>query len=365
MYQNIYWTSRDFTTGGSRLFGENMKNTLWARPADTRYARDLNKLPRQLVFIMGCHRSGTSMLHHLLAYTGAWEYISVYDVIKYDEIIRNRIEGREESIKAELDAVICVQKNRGIDNLPVGANYPEEYRFLLAPKAPPWFLSIRKHVEHLSFGPHLTRETRERFLEICRKKQFLARSDRPLILKNPNDFYFNFEEIHRMFPQAKMIFIHRHPLSIVNSYIAAFGCIGESKNAYFALIDPKYRDLFRYPIRRKLFQRAFRGEQLPQFVVSGLVRSYKYYMEKIRLIPKDTFITFRYEDLCSDPAHHLSLIGQWLNIEMEPLIPQGFVAPRNLEIADRVHSAYAQRVEELRPYLASQNYPLFPDSPVD
>ena len=339
-----------------------MKNVLWARPADARYAHELKEFPRQLVFIMGCHRSGTSMLYHLPAYTGACEYISAYDIIKYDEIVRNRTEGREESVKAELDAAIRVEKNRGLDNLPVGTEYPEEYRFLLAPKAPRWFLSIRKRVEKLLFAPHLTRETRERFLEICRKKQFLAGGDRPLVLKNPNDYYFNFGEIHRMFPQAKMIFIHRHPLHILNSYVAGFGGVVKSKNAYLALIDPMYRDLFRSPIRRKIFQSAFRGEQLPTYLVSGLVRSYEYYMEKIRLIPEDRFLAVRYEDLCRDPERHLSQIGKWLNIEIKPRIPENFVAPRNLEVADRVYLAYAQRVEEIRPYLASQNYPLFPDS---
>lgn len=338
-----------------------MKNVLWG-PADEHYTRELNELPQQLVFIMGCHRSGTSMLYHLLAYTGACEYISAYDIIKYDEIVRNRIEGQEQSVKARVDAAIRVEKNRGLDNLPVGADYPEEYRFLLARKALRWSLSIQRSVEELCFAPHLTRATRERFLEICRKKQFLAGGERPLVFKNPNDFYFNFENIHRMFPQAKMIFIHRHPLLILNSYIAGFGGVVGSKNAYLALLDPTYRDLFRSPIRRKIFQSAFRGEQLPRFVVSGLVRGFQYYMEKIRLIPEDRFLTLRYEDLCRDPERHLSRIGKWLNIEIKPRIPENFVAPRNLEVADRVHVAYAQRVEEMRPYLASQNYPLFPDS---
>lgn len=338
-----------------------MKSGFWARPADERYLRDLTAMPRQLVFIMGCHRSGTSMLYHLLAYTGACEYISAYDIIKYDELIHNRVEGREASVKAKLDEAIRVEKNRGVDNLPVGVDYPEEYRFLLAPNVPRWFLSIRKRVEQLSFAPHLTPETRDRFLEICRKKQFLGGNDKPLVLKNPNDFYFNFAEIHRMFPQAKMIFIHRHPLAILNSYVAGFGGIVETKNVYAALIDPGYGDLVRSPIRRKLFQKAFRGEQLPRFVVSGLVRSYEYYLENVQLLPQDSFLTLNYEDLCRDPERDLSRIGKWLNIEIKPQIPEKFVAGRNLDIAGRVHAAYAQKVEAMRPYLASQNYPLYPE----
>jgi hypothetical protein len=339
-----------------------MNNTWWSRPSDRRYAQLLTAMPRQLVFIMGCHRSGTSMLYHLLAYTGACEYISAYDIVKYDELVRNRVEGREERVKTELDAAIRVEKNRGVDNLPVGVEFPEEYRFLLAPKVSPWVWSIRERVERLSFAPHLTLATRDRFLEICRKKQFLGGSDKPLVLKDPNDFYFNFEEIHRMFPQAKMIFIHRHPLHILNSYVAGFGAIVESRNAYAAAIDPKYRDLFRSPLRRKLLQKAFRGEQLPHFVASGLARSYEYYLEKIKLLPQETFLTLRYEDLCIAPEKHLLQIGKWLKIGITPRIPDKFVAARNLEIAARVHAAYTRKVDDMRPYLASQNYLPFPDS---
>jgi hypothetical protein len=345
---------------GAATGGESMKS-LGTRPADALYIRDLPEFRGQLVFIMGCHRSGTSMLYHLLAYTGACDYISAYDIVKYDELLRNRIEGREESVKADLDAVIRQEKNRGVDNLPVGADYPEEYRFLLAPKVPRWFLSIRKRVEKLSFAPHLTVDTRERFLEICRKKQFLGSGNRPLVMKNPNDFYFNFEEIYRRFPQAKMIFIHRHPLHILNSFVAGFGGIVDSRSAYAELMDPRYRDLLRSPIRRRIFQRAFHGEQLPRHLAAGLVRSYDYYLKKIRLIPEERYITLRYEDLCRDPELYLSRIGRWLNIELSPRIPEKFVAPRHLKIANRVEAAYAELAEEMLPYLECQNYSMFPE----
>lgn len=339
-----------------------MRRLLGSRTPDSRYAAELKALPPQLVFIMGCHRSGTSMLYHLMSYTGACEYISAYDIIKYDELLRNRIEGREEEVKETVDAAIRVEKNRGVDNLPVGVNYPEEYRFLLPPRTPAWFVNIRKRVETLSFAPHLTRETLGRFLEICRKKQFLASGDRPLVLKNPNDFYFNFAEVHRMFPQARMIFIHRHPLHILNSYVKGFGGVVETKNVYAALIDPRYRKLFRSPIRRKLFRRAFQGEQLPRFVAAGLARAYKYYLENLKAMPEGSYLTIRYHDLCADPEGHLARIGKWLNVGMTPRIPEKFVAPRNLSVPERVRAAYAEQVDEMRPYLESEGFPRFPDA---
>ena len=330
---------------------------------DSQYAAQLTDMPRQLVFIMGCHRSGTSMLYHLLAYTGACEYVSAYDIIKYDELLRNRIEGREAEVKGAVDAAIRVEKNRGVDNLPVGADYPEEYRFLLPPREPAWFVNVRKRVETLSFAPQLTRETLGRFLEVCRKKQSLSSGDKPLVLKNPNDFYFNFANIHAMFPQAKMIFIHRHPLHILNSYIKGFGGIVETRNVYAALIDPRYRSMFRSPIRRMLFQKAFRGADLPRFVAAALARSHRYYLAHIRNMPKGSYLEIRYDDLCRDPDSHLLRIGEWLKLEMRPRIPERFVAPRHLDIPESVQSAYAEYAEEMRPYLDSLQFPLWPDSP--
>jgi sulfotransferase family protein len=339
-----------------------MKTRFQGGAPDDAYKSGLSDFAGRLVFIMGCHRSGTSMLYHLLAYTGAFNYISAYDIIKYDELLRNRIENREEKVKSELDAAIRVEKNRGVDNLPVGADCPEEYRFLLAPKPPRWFLNFRRRVETESFAPHLTRQTHERFLEICSKKQFLAGDAKPLLLKNPNDFYFNFGAVHRMFPQARMIFIHRHPLHVLNSYIAGFGAIAEVKNAYAELLDPAYRDLFRSPIERRIYRRAFGGSRLPRYIAEGLVKSYRYYIDNIRCLPEDQFLTIRYEDLCREPEEHVIRIGKWLKLEAEPRIPNQFVQPRRLGIADRIRFAYAEKAEQMRPYLAIQNYPLFPGS---
>ena len=61
-----------------------------------------------MVFIMGCHRSGTSMLYHLLAYTGQLDYLSAYDIIKYDELLSQShyLSGRETQVKAELQRVL-------------------------------------------------------------------------------------------------------------------------------------------------------------------------------------------------------------------------------------------------------------------
>lgn len=335
------------------------------RPIDSRYLEQLSKLPNQLVFIMGCHRSGTSMLHHLLAYTGKCDYISAYDIVEYDELIANRVEGREEAVKAALDAEIRSEKTRGLDNLPVGADCPEEYRFLLAPPSPNWILDPAKHIGRQVFMPHLTPEKLDRFLEICRKKRFLTRDEKPLILKNPNDRYFNFREIHEMLPEAKMIFLHRHPLHILNSYVAGFGGILETRSRYIALLDEGYRTIFESPISRMLLQRLFESRELAYNLALALSQSFEYHLENIRRIPGDRYLSLSYEDLCKDPRPHLEEIGRFLNVELNPTIPEDFVAPRRLNVPAHLLAAYEQRAPDMRDYLESQNYSMYPEGWTD
>jgi hypothetical protein len=305
------------------------------------------------------------MLYHLLAYTGACDYISAYDIIKYDELIANRIEGREKSVKAALDAEIRAENTRGLDNLPVGADYPEEYRFLLAPPAPTWILDPAKHVGRQVFAPHLTRDKLGVFLEVCRKKQFLGSGDKPLVLKNPNDRYFNFWEIHQMLPEAKMIFLHRHPLHILNSYIAGFGGILETRSRYIALLDDGYRTIFQSPMSRMLLQRLFESDELARNLALALSQSYAYYLENVQRMSPGQYISLSYEDLCADPETHLRQIGRFLNINITPNIPEEFVSPRRLSVAAHLLAAYRERANEMRDYLECHNYSLFPEGHAD
>jgi hypothetical protein len=330
---------------------------------DAVYAEKLTKLPRQMVFVMGCHRSGTSLLHHLLAYTGACEYVSAYDIIKYDEILINRIEGREKSVKGALDAAIRVEKTRGLDDLPVGADYPEEYRFLLDAPMPAWWLpnADGPDVGQKIFPPQLTPANFERFLSICRKKEFLGSGDKPLILKNPNDHYFNFWGIHQLLPGARMIFIHRHPLHILNSFFAGLNGLLESRSEYFVLLDKKYGLLIQSPLGRTLLQQLFRNEQLPRILLSAFSQSYTYYLEHIQRMPRDLYTVLRYEDLCRDPEAHLREIGRFLNIRMTPTIPEKFVSPRNLKVAPNLLSAYEDRAQDMHEYLDALGYALYPE----
>lgn len=329
---------------------------------DAPYLGQLKEMPSELVFIMGCHRSGTSMLYHLLAYTGQLDYISAYDIIKYDELLHNRINGREAQVKADLQSVLQQEPSRGLDDLPVGAELPEEYRFLMREENPPVVFNFKKRMDKLFFAPNLTPASLDAFNQICRKKRFLAGADRPLVLKNPADYYFNFWAVHQMLPKAKFIFIHRHPLQMFNSYLHGFPAILKERSNYAALLDKRYRELFsRMPLRRQLFLAVFRSKMMSRLLLTRLVESFEYYMTHVSKLPPEQYASVRYEDLCTDPVGTLSGIGKQLGLNLIPRVPEKFVSPRHLPIPERVKQHYAKRVEEMTPYLQHCQYTAWQD----
>lgn len=327
---------------------------------DAAYTGRLGALPPSLVFIMGCHRSGTSMLHHLLAYTGQMNYVTAYDVVHYDSLLAHRITGREATVRAELEERLKAETNRGLDDLPVGADLPEEYRFILTSFNISFSAQSRKRIDEI-FAPHLTPHTLDRFLELCRKKQFLAPRDQPLVLKNPADYYFNFLSVHRMLPEAKFIFIHRHPLEVLNSYLLSFGAMMEKKSSYWSVLDGGYRSLFEgASIQRIVAALTMRTGWYARLVLLRLIESFRYYLDNIARIPEDRYVVLRYEDLCRDPKAGMELIGNRLGLRIEPRIPKSFVAPRNRPVLERAKRQYARERKALQPYLDHLHYAMYP-----
>jgi hypothetical protein len=183
---------------------------------DAPYLNGLVDRPSQLIFIMGCHRSGTTFLHRLLADSGCFDFLSAYEVIAYRSILENRVRGVVQQAKASLQAALLAEgPDRGIDHVPVDVDAPEEYGFIL----PGYDL----------FVPRLTAANQPMFEEICRKKRWLAGEDRPLLLKEPNEFYGNLLTVRRLYPEARFIVNHRHPLVVLASHIDSWTSVYDEK----------------------------------------------------------------------------------------------------------------------------------------
>jgi hypothetical protein len=312
---------------------------------DAQFIDQIGAPPTQLVFLLGPHRSGTTLLHHLLVQTGRFNYVRAYDVIEYPRLIANRHFGRERAVMQALAEDLARFGDRGLDGIPIWPEQPEEYGFVLA-------LDL--------YAPRLTPATFDRFRELCRKRRTLDRSDAPLLLKEPSEFYGNIAGIDRLAPDAKFLFIHRHPLHVLASQVRAWQKALESRSHYGSLLSPEYAAIFDSPDEVRKYRIAYASVQGCEWVLQELIRGYRHYLETIDTLARRRVVVDTYESLCAAPRRTFARIARLLDLELPDPLDE-FVAPRRLAIPEPVRAAYLRRIDELREYLDAFDYPDLPD----
>lgn len=285
--------------------------------------RDAPWLPRLAdtpawpVFILGLHRSGTTLLYSLLARAADFNTVTAYHLTHYDELLYNRAHGLETAAREALTRRFTAlgQADRGIDRVAATADTTEEYAFLLLAKS-----GVR----------HLTPENLPHFIELARKVGHLADNDHALLVKNPYDLS-RFNLIRDAFPGARFVFIHRHPLRTLTSSVGALRELLASRNAYTAVLSAPYRKLHDEPLALGAARVLFHEQNPlgPLLLALGAASQVKHYLSHVGVLPPDRVAELRYEDLCADPTATLRRLLRDLG---EPVHDArsiaGIVAPR-------------------------------------
>lgn len=288
---------------------------------DQQYIQQLEKIRFQPIFILGLHRSGTSILYKMLTATGNLNPVTAYHLISYDQLLSNHIHKQEKTAKDKLTNFFKEQgqADRGIDRLTLTADFAEEYGFLLGKK---------------TFQLYLTPKNLSLFIEMAKKIQFISENKKPLLLKNPHDFP-NFIYIKQMFPNAKFIFIHRHPFKTLSSLIKALRLLLKSKNPYTNQLLPLYEKVHDNPLLLKLFQLVF-SKYSPfgiMLLTLNSVKSVNFYLKNIRHLSKDDYISLTYENLCKKPQENMETILNFLNLPLTTRIDFAtFIRPRKTQV---------------------------------
>jgi hypothetical protein len=136
-------------------------------------------------------------------------------------------------VKVELDRLFKNMNlsDRKIYRVKISPDLPEEYGFILDRT------KERK--------PQIIPSNFSLFMEACQKIQFISDRNKLLLLKNPWDFS-NFVFIKKRLPKAKFIFIHRHPLQVINSQLKMARSILEEQSIYAAMLCEPYRQWILY-----------------------------------------------------------------------------------------------------------------------
>lgn len=298
-----------------------------------------------LVFLMGCQRSGTTWLHLQLARSGAFRFLSAFDIFAQarDTLVRNHRLGLLDQARAEFDAGLAgMAGDRGIDGIPARADTPEEYGLAIGDGA-------------LRYGaPDTTPGTLPRLRELCAKKTLLEGRDRPLLLKSPPDYPAAIPLLAETWPQARFIAIQRHPLPTLQSQVTAWRRLVRHGNPYLLLLERGYRDLFDDPKRRMregIFLHSAAGVA---WLADHILRAHLGFLQWLDAHPRVPLLLLRYEDLCADQATAFARIGQFLDIDLPP--PAEAPAPRDGAIADDVLAAFEARRAAFAPFLERFGY---------
>jgi len=293
---------------------------------DKPYLHLLKNISFEPVFILGLHRSGTSILYKMVDSTGHFNSVTVYDIVYYNSLIYNYVKGIEEEKKKEL-ADYFKSKNaidRVIDKLEVSPDLPEEYGFHLNKKNP---------------VKGLNKNNFDAFMELCKKIQLTNDSNKKLLLKNPWDFS-NFMFIKRMLPNAKFVFIHRNPLKVINSTLRALRTALKKRSGYYELISPDTKKVYENPL---IIQggKLLLYQNLPiavMIAVEHYRKATQYFLNNIHYLQEGVdFVEIRYEDLCREPVICMEKILSFLNIKVDDTeFFSRYVKPRKLTLSKDV-----------------------------
>ena len=292
------------------------------------------------VFIMGHHRSGTTILYQLLAQTALFNVTTAYHVLNRHRLLALHAAGEEPQAREELRRQFEARglRDREFDSIKITPDIPEEYAYALEPQGP---------------RPRLSPQNLDGFQRFCRTVTATQDSVRPLLLKNPYDTG-NFLYIQEALPAAVFVYIHRDPVEVVSSQIQAIRSLLEKKNEYAALVVEAYRRLYEQPFNLALlrFLCAGRFPLLVGTVARNLARVNDHVLHRGEEMG-DRCFNLTYAELCAAPAQTISAILQFLGRRDVPERDYaGLVKPRRSEpppeVEARRHRIRARNAEYCR-----------------
>jgi hypothetical protein len=308
---------------------------------DKPYIDQLEGIGFMPVFIMGDHRSGTTILYKLLEASQHFNVVRAYHVIRADQLLYNYFTGRENAVKRQIAAELNAagQTNRVIDNVGISPDLTEEYGFIL---------------KHVRYKAKLKPKNLDQFLTFCQKIQLISDPHKPLLLKNPWD-YLNFIYVKKALPNAKFIFIHRDPVHIINSQLKAIQLISHQRNAYTEMVSNWYQKRF-----DKLLIRIVFGSLTDlgfRIVRRHVYLSSKYFIENVRKLPDQDYICITYEDLCDNADITMARLFEFLELPFEePAIFKQSIQKRNVSLMPVVQKNEQKVRSDLKAYMTYCGY---------
>ena len=245
------------------------------------------------IFIIGHWRSGTTYLHNLLTQDPQYSFPTTLQTvipaifIKYGEFFRPIVESSLPATRPE-------------DNVPLGADLPQEEEYALGNLSPFSFYNgwcfpkkMKKYCDYVDFKD-ASKQTIDEFKDIYMlylKKVSFYHKHKQLVLKNPSNTG-RVDVLLDLFPNAKFIYIYRNPYHV---YLSMKRNI-EKEMTLYAVQNPPPWGIFETSMA-DLYLRMF----------------HKYQHQKTR-IPEDNLIEVKYEEFVDTPIKEMEKVYSNLQI---------------------------------------------------
>lgn len=254
--------------------------------------RARKKNPKDIVFIVGHWRGGTTFLHNLMCQAENASYVRTYQTVFPNFMGSKRLFG------ALMKAIM--PDKRPSDNIKLAVDFPQEeefalgginphayYRFMYFPKSYKKYYAEAIHLDGLDDNEKLKLE---RDYKDLLHKAVLANPGDLLIVKNPvNTARIKF--LHELYPNAKWIHIYRNPYTVF-----------QSTYKFFAQLLPT------------LWFESVSDSFIRNMILETYLKLYQDYYNALTDLPDLNLIELKFEDFEKDPVGNLESIYNALNL---------------------------------------------------
>lgn len=198
------------------------------------------KMPADPIFIIGHWRTGSTLLHQLMALDENLITPNVFQVSTPESFLISASYYKPVMAKA-------MKPTRPMDNVKLGVDQPQEDEYaliklnldsplekLVFPKGKSFFLKDK------GFLPKNIERWKESLDMFCKRLSFSKKKQ--VLLKNP--FHsMRIPLLREMYPMAKFIHIHRHPYEVVPSTIHMWNIVGNENSLKGKFPKPNVEDI--------------------------------------------------------------------------------------------------------------------------